>query len=444
MSVPLVFENHCRTSYERLLSQQPQVRTEGLWRTADRFFAVCPDLVDTKAHDGTPLLDWFNMSARIMGAPIVIVDKIPEGSSPVQPRSADEIARARGDAVTLREATADLALSLPPTFPEFALSDGGPPTTFTIRIPRKLSEDEERAFRDAYQSLGISESCDIEVVPSIDIPQAFRRGLPGDVDLLPSKFLPKSLAPAVRWLVETDEEQWLKARVDLFSSATKSPLTYLPEPFRTKVSRCLVDASVFPPANIRSYLPLYQETLIGMPFAQSYERALSFFGVTERDLVELAVGGHIRFILPQAIDRYPPSLVNSLAEQAPGALLLSRGLAAATVAETRRRIPLLFPPIGISERHEVLAALYQRISSDQTKSQLAKAIYDGLRDAWDDCDSAVARRGAYGVASCGAARMIIGAVRALSGRDLTLEIGHAVGICGVGRGAQDSGLSCRN
>lgn len=422
----LVTENHCRNSYERLLLGQPQIRTGGMWRTEQGFFIVCPDLKIARAHDGTPIEHWFS-GVKIVGAPVKLVEAVPDGATRVAMRTAADLASGRGGGVTLRDSVADLALLLPPTFPPFGLSDVGPRTTFTIKVPRALSVEEEDALRTAYEALAISETYRVEIIPKIEDSRGFPRWRSGgDLDLVPSKFLPRAFTPSVRWLAEADEERWLKDRADLFGNPERRAGTYLPESYGKKASRCLIDASSFPPPNIRSLLPIYRETLIAMPFADAYQGALASFSVTERDLLRLAEAGRVRFVLPQSLDRYPPSLLNALAERSPDALLLSRTLAAATVAETRRRVPLLFPPLGVEERHQFLSQLHASAINPGRTDPLTLAVLEGLRDAWELCEVSVARRGACGVSWVGAVRMIAAMVKAISGRDLSLELGHAV------------------
>lgn len=421
-----VIENHCRNSYERLLLQQPHIRTEGLWKHGDRFFILCPGLSSLQADNGKPLNGWFQSAIKVAGAPVILADAIPDGAVRVLARSVDDLAQARGDAITVRDATADLALALPVEFPTFVLSDAAAGSAFTITVPRELSEEEQESLQKAYKALAISDTFRVAVDPKLHPTRGFRRMPAGDLDLVPSKFLPSAFTSAVRWLIEADEEGWRANRVSLFTAPDKAPKSYLPNDIRQKVSRCLVDAGAFPPANLRTFLPMYRETVIAMPFADSYARALQSFNVSEADLLTLAESGHVRFVLPQSVDRYPASLVNAVAERSPNALLFSRTLAAATAAETRRRIPLLFPPIGVEERYQFLSALHDA-ASQAPNPALAKAISNGLRDVWDSCDSMIARRGAHGVSSVGAARVISAAIEALSGRNLALELGHAAG-----------------
>ena len=70
-----------RKSYERLLLLQPHIRVGGLWQKDHRFFVVCPDLHDgLLTHDGQPLNEWWNDSARVVGAPMELVSAVPEGA----------------------------------------------------------------------------------------------------------------------------------------------------------------------------------------------------------------------------------------------------------------------------------------------------------------------------------------------------------------------------
>ena len=163
-----------------------------------------------------------------------------------------------------------------------------------------------------------------------------------------------------------------------------------------------------------------------MPLADTFAEVLHSLGATEAELVLLAEAGRIRFLLPQPIDRYPAPLLNALAIRAPNSLLLSRTLAAATVADSRRRIPLLYPPLDITERHEVLRGLKGSLEMlDAASRPLAAAVFKALRRIWNRHEGWIARRGGTGTSQLGAGLIIAAAVDAVLGRDLLIELSHA-------------------
>ena len=119
----LLLQNHSRSSYENLLLGQPQLRTLGLWRVGQTFYIVCPEVETSTTDDGQPIRDWFYTNARIMGTPVSLVVDVPPNAVKVPPRTLDELATLKGDAVTVMDLLLDLMLLLPKTFPRFGFAD---------------------------------------------------------------------------------------------------------------------------------------------------------------------------------------------------------------------------------------------------------------------------------------------------------------------------------
>jgi hypothetical protein len=391
------------------------------------YFIVCSGVDSATAEDGTPIRTWFEGHAKIMCAPVILVASIPPNAVEVPTRTLAELAIAKGDAVTVPDLFLDLSLLLPKTFPRFKFSDLGPGGAFTVTTESSLTEEEKGHIQQAFRGLAAA-SLDLhfDVVPGVANQTEFQRIIPGDLDLIPGRALPSRFTSDLRWLVEEDEERWVTNRVSLFTGKSTSAAEYLPPEFRPKRSRCLIDSTAFPPPNVRMFLPLFEETVLTMPLADTCAKVLNSLAATEAELVSLAEAGRVRFLLPQPIDRYPAPLLNALALRAPSSLLFSRTLAAATVADSRRRVPLLYPPLDITERHEVLRDLKGSLEMlDVTSRPLAAAIFEALRCIWNRYEGWIARRGATGTSQLGAGRIIAAAVEAVLGRDLLIELSHA-------------------
>jgi len=84
--------------------------------------------------------------------------------------------------------------------------------------------------------------------------------LRGDIELVPARRLPKNFSQQVKALVEADEDHWVINRNRLLGAQTQQ--IDAPKPFDADTSKCLIDASAFPPRNLRTALTLYGEVQI--------------------------------------------------------------------------------------------------------------------------------------------------------------------------------------
>lgn len=247
----------------------------------------------------------------------------------------------------------------------------------------------------------------------------------GDIDLIPSRHLPIDLSRELKQLCEEDEDFWIDHRTSVLTTTQMAVENILPESFSNRGSRCLVNAAVFPTKNLRTYLTLYRYvtlvvTLV-MPLTGSYSNALATLQVKQQELVELAKRGRVQFLLPQSLDRYPLSLLQELADVAPSSLLFSRRLTSATIVDSRRRMPLLYPPFGTLERAEFLRTL-QRAESDPIIKNVANALSGELARIWTTAESFVHYRGAMATGALGAGAIIAAIHKQLTGRDVFLEL----------------------
>ena len=295
--------HYARWSYERLLLLQPHVRVTGLWKKGRWFYAVCPDLSSgLMVSDGKSLEQWFEHEGRALGSPIRLVALPPEDSTPVPERSADEVAMLMGYPLTVRDVYSQLSLILPRTFPDFDFVSS-PPDDY-VYVSRSLGADEEHCLRMAFSRICPGVVMQIVVdTKRCQSQKAFRRSRPGggDIDLIPARCLPASMGRDLRLAWEDDEDFWVENRKQVLASDLQDPRQVLPASFKDCSSCCLVNAAVFPPKNLRTYITLYRRVVVVMPLSSHYSRVLSAFRVTENDLVDLASRGRLQFALPQSL-----------------------------------------------------------------------------------------------------------------------------------------------
>jgi hypothetical protein len=115
-----------------------------------------------------------------------------------------------------------------------------------------------------------------------------------------------------------------------------------------------------------------------------------------------------------------------LAEAAPQSLLFSRRLAAATIAESRRRIPFIYLPFGSEDRHALLSLLNQ-VASDERLGNLAATLVQVLGEIWCSAEARVNIQGAMATPALGVGRVLSAIYKYVTGRDLLLEFFSAAG-----------------
>jgi hypothetical protein len=411
---------YARWAYERVLLQQPQITATGLWASGDWFYVVCPDLQpDTCALDGKRLEEWFRNEGKAIGSPVKLAAAAPDGAQLVPERTTAERINMVGAPHTVRELFSILSLSVPHNFPSFDFHTK--PPVATLYVSRVLMTYEETMVRNSIAPyLGLMR---LEVVVNeahFARPLGFRHpvSLRGDIELVPARRLPKNFSQQVKALVEADEDHWVINRNRLLGAQTQQ--IDAPKPFDADTSKCLIDASAFPPRNLRTALTLYGQVQIAMPLAGAYDAALKGFQVTEAELVSLVDRGRVAFLLPQSIDRYPPSLVEKIAELNGGAMLMSRSLAALTVQDRTRRMPFLHMPLSLGERHKLLSALVK--VEDPRYRTLPRALASELGRIWASSEDSLNFRGAMGLVANGVGQIVATMVESLTGRELRLEM----------------------
>ena len=117
------------------------------------------------------------------------------------------------------------------------------------------------------------------------------------------------LAIDARLLAKTTSHSGLTTRRRCSRTNSTAGRHLLPGPLTTDSSKCLVDGMLARPFNIRTYLSLYREALIVVPVEQGYADFLRHLGITEDELIWLALIGRVTLVLPHSLDTYAPSLI---------------------------------------------------------------------------------------------------------------------------------------
>ncbi len=344
-------------------------------------------------------------------------------------RAIGDLVALRGAPRTLREISSDLAIALGSDFPDLVVDDYIS-DTLTVTTERALSSDEETAIRRVHAQEGLLSKLVLRVnTDAVGAQGPFRSEfVHGDIALVPSRRSNIPAGAALRTALEADDDFWAEKRHAVLGSVQyKHARDVLPAAFLRGGLGCLVDASVFPPENIRNYLSLYNTVYLVAPLSDHMATACRALSATPRELADLLAMGRVRLLLPQAVDRYDQAWLSEVAERAPDGVLLSRRLAAATVIDTRRRCPLFYPVLGVPERRILLSTLTQFIDtlpSTEFRSWMG-ALRDTLIDAWCFGEEHVHDRGAMGTAWPSVPNLVANIYKALRGTDLSLEFWSA-------------------
>ncbi|MCW5829571.1 MAG: hypothetical protein KIT79_09675 [Deltaproteobacteria bacterium] len=426
-----LIEGWARTSYDSFRIQQPQIVVDGLWKHGDRFLIYCPSLAsEATSRSGKPIREWFDQECRAITCPVAIVPRLPIGARRLADRTIAEIGRLTGEPITRAVLQNEIDLQVPDSFPDYYTESG--PGSVTIHVSRELSPEEQACLSQYLESQGGDFKIMVETPERVSAAmedesraeQNISNILPKhDLILLPARKLPKNLPGNVKDTYETDQEFWLDHRDRIWSDPTFSVNDVLPPTWNESSSKGFVDASVFPASDIRNYLSLYDVTCIAPPLDRVVSKD-DGLGLGEDELVELMKLGRVRLVFPQSLDRYSPSLLAKAAAIAPQGILFSRRLAAASICDVRRRVPLLYPAFDITEKRKViqfLDVLATNAASPHGK-KLWKAFGDGLIESWHGPEYSIHLRGAVGTLSFGFGTIIARVQQEFTGRDLRLEM----------------------
>ncbi len=414
-----------RWTYERLRLLQPHVEVLGLYRTGDWHWIVVPNLQKVVAEDGTPLGEWFAHKCRAVGTPVRLTGEVPQGAELVDERSLDEVVTLVGSFRTERDVLFDLDLELPPSFPAYETARTDEPGVLSLRVARDLLPNEKIVLSQAAHRIGgIIHTLQVEVDSGLNLlpTERFREG---DIDLFPSRRISGSLSHDLCDLMEADEEYWIDRRADILADPSYS--LDLPSAWNKTESRCIVNASASPPLNIRNYLSLYQRVTIAAPLLGHEEEVLKGLDITLDELAQLMVLGRVQLLFPQSVDRYPLRLLEVVTESAPENVLFSRKLAAMTVLDSRKRLPLLYPPLAMADRYVLLRALNEVAGEvDNLKfADFIHALVVEVANVWLGAETVVHRQGAMGASMVGPSSLIGAIANRLTGVDQRLEYMYA-------------------
>jgi hypothetical protein len=414
-----------RWSYERLLILQPQANIMGLWEKEGIFYVVSQDWKNKVGDKGETLLDWFKSNSAL-ASPIVGVFDVPEGATPVPTRTIQELSDLSSEPLTAYNLYAELAIRLRSKFPKFEIKEDLP-DKLLFYVEKELTAQEYYNLTVAYERFGYNLKLEIVISPErfskpiIALPK--RRE--GDINLLPSRQLPETFSKLVRGAWEEDEDFWSDNRQILLTTNRNDASLFLPNTFMGEDgSSCIVGASGLPPENIRNYLTIHNKVVLRLPLQNETDNWNKQLGITKKELYELTKLGRVQFLCPFSIDRYDVSLIDEILSIAPQCILFSRRLASATVADTRRRFPLLYPPFSTEERYQLLHALHS-INHKEGLSEIIIGFSGELGRIWDSADHKLQFVASNITSTLGIGALAASIFKTVTGKDHFIEFASA-------------------
>ncbi|TCK61539.1 hypothetical protein [Seleniivibrio woodruffii] len=348
---------YARVSYERLILQAPHVPFNGLWVKDNQYFAVCPYLNEKEYNvNDKKLTEWFDNECRMASSPISIVQKAPDDSLRVEERSVTDLACLRGDPLTLDEFMRELIVNLPKKFPEFKFEVNG--HKLSVIFKESLTLEETCVLEETCKM--INESLDVIIktdnfTSSLNDTNTKTYKIDNPMILKTSRELGCQCNSLIKEYYEQDEDFWAENRNSVFTK--NDPQSFIDKSYAMDGSACLIDATFLPPDNMRTYLTLYRRLIIVMPLAENLSGFVKALNINEKELIELTIRGRVQFILPQSIERYNQGFILQLMEASPRSLIFTRRLAAITINEMKKKMPFMFPTMGIIERRKLLEVL---------------------------------------------------------------------------------------
>jgi hypothetical protein len=416
--LPKRYEGFAQFEYDFIRIRQPQLEVDGLFQIDDHFFVLCKNLNDDSvAMDGSSVKKWVSEN-RIVTLSISLVNQIPLGAQPVPERSHLDYVNFVGKPRTIQTLQTDLEVLLPKSFPNFLIkAERGELLIVTENV---LSDEEKtiiinliESFKNPILSIRFTQGSFEEIVSQGDTSKR--------LTLSSARNIRNHFTRDLVNLYESDEDYWISNR-DSILTDKKDPLKYS---FATQdKSRCIIDATSFPPRNARIYLSIYEVLILALPLNETYENFLQEFGISEDDLIELIRLGKIEPILPQNLKRYPRRLIEKIAELDSAKTIMPRRLLMHVLSDGRHRYPLLYPTFGISERREVLKILYTEISElpEGSEKTVLIAFLRAISENWTDWENDVSLGGIFSTLRTGLGNLGSRLYTANTGQDLQIEL----------------------
>lgn len=332
-------------------------------------------VVNCDDSDFPALAEHFDHSVRPITCNIRLSQQIPRLGTPIEEVD-DYEAELWLNGEPLSTPDFNILLSLAePTLPDGWIDFDNNQNTWVFRSFTSLTDDEKACVNRATTRVGIIGSVDfVEVTPPAEpprIPVSISKRQ-GDLNLITSCNL-KNTPGTLRNLVHQDEDEWRG-----FLSRRAKQEIVAPDP--TSNFACLYDVEHCGDSRLSELLTIYDRIDI-MPERHNSEW-FSKHQVPLPDLQELVRLKRIRIILPYSVADYPSTLLEAAAEVDQTSIVLSRALAAKTIARGQMKEPLLYAPLTSAQRAAVLSAMSHSVTDERYRGLLSSygQLFSGQHD----------------------------------------------------------------
>lgn len=395
---------------------QYHLKIEGLWVSRGFYYIHCPDINnETLAIDGSNIHQWFR-DYSLVGTRTILTNQLPQNATKVKDFSLEDSSQFAGLPKNFTFLFDDLLFSLPRSFPDFKLTDNNTGIVKFLTL-RQLTDIEEKQLSEAVHKMQLSIIIETQVVDSFN--DIYQPILDDPLLLRHSKSLDGLKGKSSKMLWEEDEDFWSMNKLNILKPKSKKEDFY-PDKFHTNSSSCLIE-DYFSPFNLRSFLTLYNIVYLNLPISEFYDSYLSQLGVSEKELIELAQLGRVRFILPESLARYNSRIIDAISELPRNSYLLTRRLSCITIADLRRRNPLLYPTFEDEIKYQLLHELHHKQFAGKLPNELSQNFPINLSRIWDNYLEDVHRGGAYALRTYSSFHFIDSLFKDI-GRDFEFEL----------------------
>lgn len=398
---------YAQESFERLILQKHNIFFDGLWEFNGRYYILIgkPSIHITES-EFTELSSWFHESCRIMCTPVELVKNLPLGAVSVPARTSTQLSQYHGVPFTTPEFNKLLKTLLPKNFPRFGVhSDHG---GIRLEVETEITSEQKNEVELALANLGF------HIEPEIVVNQiAWQHPQAKKHENNTAKNSPPNI---IKTALEEDEDFWIDSRLSLFAEGNTDRHNYLHPALSRETCSCFINSTTFEPKNIRAYLTLYKLVWIALPLSTHVDTFFKGLNITENELINLSINGRVGFIVPGKLPMYPMGFLAKILEASPKSVIFSKRLAAASIAESRRRNPLLFPNLNNVEKRSVLDLL---ANIKDTKSNVLPTIFiEHFSKVWPALEYSFNDLGAIGMMRNGLSRIAEGIAKEHHGIEL--------------------------
>jgi len=392
-------KGYAQVSYERLLLTQPDFNLQGLWEKNGRYYIACSDIATAITSGGTPLKKWFDEHCRVIAYQVDLTETPPPGATRLPARTVEQLSQLHGAPLNAVQFHLEIKRQLPKNFPAFNIQDFPDKLIFTSTKP--LDPDQITEVNIAVANLGINIDTEFKTADTHTLVTAAQSATYRERTAWPT---------AVLDIHDESEQRWFDSRISLFTDAPTAT-----DVRRDSGTACFIDCSLGTPGNIRNYLTTYSDIYIAPPLGD-FEPFLKHLKITSSDLRTLIERRRVTLVLPHDLHKYDPKGLAEHLELSSSNAVMHRQLAVATIQESRRRNPLMYPPIDNESRRKLLDLMIG--DAENLERKFLRIARDHFGASWSSLEADYSTLGAVAGLQHGSARLLAEMVSAATGQNL--------------------------